>query len=192
MAQEPFIEPPNSTRNAFESYIKRQYEAKGKSWGGEANFRESLQFIEDAGIDINKVSLDDFNTPELIRQVMTNPRLLLGLPTKKGKTKAGKSLKFGSSKIREMGKNITAVLRHGGFAQNNEFERFNNANKGTRNPALDQDSSLTPDDVPFKTIGFDLTDRKPTGRFILPDDDLMMRAFRETLPLIKDTKIKVG
>jgi hypothetical protein len=192
MAQEPFIEPPNSIRNSFESYIKRQYEAKGKSWGHEDKLRDSLQFIEDAGIDINKVSLDDFNTPELIRQVMTNPRLLLGLPTKKGKTKAGKPLKFGSSKIRDLGKSITAVLRHGGFSENNEFERFNNANKGTRNPALDQDSSLTPDDVPFRTIGFDLTVRKPSGRFILPDDDLMLRAFRETLSSIKDTSIKVG
>ena len=188
MAQKPFIESPQqqttsgqSVRQAFEDYIqskKRQKEAEGQKWGAESKYRTSLKLIEDAGIVIDNMTLEQFNSEENIERVMTNERLLKGEKTLKG------DRTFGTGTVRNLGNHLNTLFNNLRSGEANALASWNAKNKGRVNPFDDG-----ADKIPFSTLGFDLTVRKIPGQIKTAPDAVMLKAFRDTLNDIQDVQV---
>ena len=185
MAQKPFIESPQtgpSVRQSFEDYIqsrKMQKDAKGQQWGAEKEYRISLELIEDAGINVDTTTLKEFNSEENIEKVMTNERLLKGENTLKG------DRKFGTGNVRDLGNHIQTVINNLiGKGESNSLTTWNTRNKGRINPFDDGT-----DKRPFKTLGFDLTNRDIPGQIKTAPDAVMLKTFRDTLNDIQDIEV---
>jgi len=187
MAQEPFIPSPQtetSVRQAFEDYIqsrKKQKEAEGQKWEAEPKYRTSLKLIEDAGIVLDNMSLKELNTEENIERVMTNERLLKGEKTVRG------DVKFGKGNIRDLGNHLNTIFNNLRAGEANALASWNAKNKGRVNPFDDGT-----DKIPFSTLGFDLTERKPSGQIMTAPDAVMLKAFRDTLDDIQDIEVGRG
>ena len=180
MAQEPFIQPPQtetSVRQAFEDYIqskKIEAEGKGQTWAAEKKYRTSLKLIEDAGIVLDNMSLKELNTEENIERVMTNERLLKGEKTVRG------DVKFGKGNIRDLGNHLNTIFNNLRAGEANALASWNAKNKGKPNPNSKG---------PFKTLGFALTERDIPGQIKTAPDAVMLKAFRDTLDDIQDVQV---
>ena len=187
MAQEPFIQSPQtetSVRQAFEDYIqsrKKQKEAEGQKWEAESKYRTSLKLIEDAGIVLDNMSLKELNTEENIERIMTNERLLKGEKTVRG------DRTFGTGTVRALGNHLNTIFNNLRAGEANALASWNAKNKGRVNPFDDGT-----DKIPFSTLGFDLTDRKPSGQIKTAPDKVMLKAFRDTLDDIQDVEVGRG
>jgi len=187
MAQEPFIQPTQtetSVRQAFEDYIqsrKKQKEAEGQKWEAESKYRTSLKLIEDSGIVLDNMSLKELNTEENIERIMTNERLLKGEKTVRG------DRTFGTGTVRALGNHLNTIFNNLRAGEANALASWNAKNKGRVNPFDDGT-----DKIPFSTLGFDLTDRKPSGQIKTAPDKIMLKAFRDTLDDIQDIEVGRG
>ena len=170
---------------AFESYIAGKY-INDDQWGAENEYRQSLKLIEDSGIDVKTTKLSDFNSVDNINKIFAeNENLLAGKTTTNVVGLDGKPINYNKTNVNALGNNIQTILNNLRSGEANAFTIWNKENASVPNPLAAQ---LGKKNVPYPTLGFPLTDRKEKGLILLAPDNIMVKAFYDTLDSIEDVK----
>ena len=171
---------------AFESYIAGKY-INDDEWGAESEYRQSLKLIEDSGIDVKTMKLSEFNSVDNINKIFAeNENLLAGKTTTNVVGLDGKPINYNKTNVNALGNNIQTILNNLRSGEANEFTIWNKENASVPNPLAAQ---LGKKNVPYPTLGFKLTERDKKGLILLAPDDVMVKAFYNTLDSIKDVTV---
>jgi hypothetical protein len=171
---------------AFESYIAGKY-INDDQWGAESEYRQSLKLIEDSGIDVKTMKLSEFNSVDNINKIFAeNENLLAGKTTTNVVGLDGKPINYNKTNVNALGNNIQTILNNLRSGEANEFTIWNKENASVPNPLAAQ---LGKKNVPYPTLGFKLTERDKKGLILLAPDDVMVKAFYDTLDSIEDVTV---
>jgi hypothetical protein len=171
---------------AFESYIAGKY-INDDQWGAESEYRQSLKLIEDSGIDVKTMKLSELNSVDNINKIFAeNENLLAGKTTTNVVGLDGKPINYNKTNVNALGNNIQTILNNLRSGEANEFTIWNKENASVPNPLAAQ---LGKKNVPYPTLGFKLTERDKKGLILLAPDDVMVKAFYDTLDSIEDVTV---
>ena len=171
---------------AFESYIAGKY-INDDQWGAESEYRQSLKLIEDSGIDVKTMKLSEFNSVDNINKIFAeNENLLAGKTTTNVMGLDDKPINYNKTNVNALGNNIQTILNNLRSGEANAFTIWNKENASVPNPLAAQ---LGKKNVPYPTLGFPLTDRDKKGLILLAPDDIMVKAFYNTLDSIEDVTV---
>lgn len=172
-----------TVRQAFERYKGlRQAETKKTNWKGAKTYDKSLKLLEKF-IDVDKVTLDQLNSDEILSDIFESDQMLQGWDV----NSKGNKVKYAATNRNIIGSTISPIISEAFGSENNTFEVWRDINLNSPNVySGDPKFPHAPN-----TTGFDLTDRKSQKIINLPEINKFHQALDETLNRIEASNVKV-
>jgi hypothetical protein len=133
------------------------------------------------------MKLSELNSVDNINKIFAeNENLLAGKTTTNVVGLDGKPINYNKTNVNALGNNIQTILNNLRSGEANAFTIWNKENASVPNPLAAQ---LGKKNVPYPTLGFKLTERDKKGLILLAPDDVMVKAFYDTLDSIEDVTV---